>query len=406
MRILYSHRIQSRDGQSVHVEELIAAFRALGHEVRVAGPGFYAASSFGAESRRIATLRRLLPPAVAEAAELAYNLPAWRRLAAAAAEFAPELLYERYNLYHLAGAALARRRRIPYLLEVNAPLAEERSRHGSLRLRRLAARLEAATWRAADGVLAVTGVLKARIVAAGVDPARVLVVPNGVVLARFPPAPPATSPGGPLTLGFVGFVRDWHGLDAVIEGLAAHPDPALRFTVIGDGPARPGLAALAARLGVAGRVDFAGLMAHEAVPQAIAAFDIALQPRVVEYASPLKIFDYMAAGRAIVAPDQPNIREVLTDGVTALLFDPARPGAMWQAVAHLAGDAALRARLGAAARAALERQDYTWQGNAARLLAWAATLPPRAAATLPPRAATTLAPRAATTTLPPRRGAG
>lgn len=387
MRILYSHRIQSRDGQSVHVEELIAAFRALGHEVRVAGPGFYAASSFGAESRRVAALRRLLPPALAEMAELGYNLPAWRRLAATAQGFAPELLYERYNLYHLAGAALARQRRIPYLLEVNAPLAEERSRHGSLRLRRLAARLEGATWRAADGVLAVTGVLKARIVEAGVDPARVLVVPNGVVLARFPPAPPRadSAPGGPLTLGFVGFVRDWHGLDAVIEGLAAHPDPALAFTVIGDGPARPGLAALAAERGVAARVRFAGLVAHAEVPRAIADFDIALQPRVVEYASPLKIFDYMAAGRAIVAPDQPNIREVLEDGVTALLFDPAQPGAMWQAIARLAGDAALRARLGAAARAALERRDYTWQGNAARILAWASALAPRAATTLPPR---------------------
>ena len=60
---------------------------------------------------------------------------------------------------------------------------------------------------------------------------------------------------------------------------------------------------------------------------------------MVDYASPLKIFDYMAAGRAIVAPDQENIREILRDGETALLFDPSRPEAMWQAIARLARDA-------------------------------------------------------------------
>ncbi len=371
MRILYSHRIQSRDGQSVHVEELVAAFRALGHAVRVVGPGFYAGHGFGGESRRVAALRRMLPGALAEAAELAYNLPAYRRLAAAARELRPELIYERYNLYYLAGAALARRLGVPYFLEVNAPLAEERSRHGGLRLHRLAALAEGRVWRAADCVLAVTEVLKARLVAAGVDPARVRVVPNGVVPERFPLA--AAPADGAVVLGFVGFVRDWHGLDAVIRGLAAHPDRSLRFAVVGDGPARPGLAALAERLGVADRVAFAGLLAHEAVPEAVAGFAIAVQPRVVDYASPLKIFDYMAAGRAIVAPDQPNIREVLEDGRTALLFDPARPEAMWQAITRLIDDAPLRRRLGAAARAELMRRDYTWRGNAARIVGWAET---------------------------------
>ena len=124
-------------------------------------------------------------------------------------------------------------------------------------------------------------------------------------------------------------------------------------------------------LGLAGRVRFTGLQAREQVPALIAGFDIALQPRVVEYASPLKIFEYMAAGRAIVAPDQENIREILRDGETALLFDPARPEAMWQAIRRLAGDAALRHRLGSAARAEIVRRDYTWAGNARRVVGWA-----------------------------------
>ena len=381
MRILYSHRIQSRDGMSVHLEELVAAFRQQGHVVQVVGPGFYAATGFGGESRTVALLRRLLPGVAGELAELAYNLPAYCRLRRACRTFRPELIYERSNLFYLAGAWLARRTGLPYFLEVNSPLAEERARHGGLRLRALAGAAERHTWRYADCVLAVTEVLRQRILAAGCAPERVRVVPNGVWLERFSgpePAPgskpPGRSPRGPgaagrpPVLGFVGFVRDWHGLDAVIRGLAQAEASLL---VVGEGPARPGLEALAASLGVAERVHFTGLVAHDQVPRTVAGFDIALQPRVVDYASPLKIFDYMAAGRAIVAPDQPNIREVLEHERTALLFDPACEGAMWAAIARLLGDAALRRRLGAAARAELERRDFTWPGNAARIVAWA-----------------------------------
>jgi glycosyltransferase involved in cell wall biosynthesis len=383
LRILYSHRIQSRDGQSVHIEEMVAALRALGHEVTVVGPRFYEASGFGAENRLVALLRRHLP-VLAELAELAYNLPAYWRLARAARALRPDLLYERYNLFFLAGAWLARWHGVRYFLEVNAPLAEERARHGGLRLRRLAQLAERHVWCRADCVLPVTAVLARHIAEAGVRPECIRVVPNGVVPERYPP-PAQDAPGrSPLVLGFVGFVRDWHGLDAVISGLATPAGAGLCFEVIGEGPARPGLEALAVSLGVAERVRFAGLLPHAAIPAAVAGFDIALQPRVVNYASPLKLFDYMAAGRAIVAPDQPNIREILEHERTALLFEPARPEAMWQAIARLAEDAPLRRRLGEAARAELLRRDYTWRGNAARITAWAAARPaPVRAAPLP-----------------------
>src|SRR5215469_18743798 len=136
LRILYSHRIQSRDGQSVHVEALVAALRELGHEVLVVGPGFYEQAKFGGESGFVAALRARLPRALAELAELAYNIPAWLRLRMACRRFRPDLIYERYNLYYLAGTLVARRTGIPLFLEVNAPLAEERSRHGGLGLDR------------------------------------------------------------------------------------------------------------------------------------------------------------------------------------------------------------------------------------------------------------------------------
>jgi glycosyltransferase involved in cell wall biosynthesis len=374
MKILYSHRIGSRDGQGIHLDAMVAALRAAGHEVRVVGPASFDRTDLGGDSRAVSILREKLPAFVGELAELAYILPATLRLSRAAAEFRPDVIYERANLFHLAGTLVAARRRLPLLLEVNAPLAEERGRFGNLALRRVAAALERLAWRRASRVLPVTEVLAGKIRAAGVPDARITVVPNGIHPEDFPAVAlrPAEAEG-PLVLGFVGFVRDWHGLDHVVRAMAAYRGRRpLALQVVGDGPARPGLETLAAELGIADRVRFTGLAAREVVPGMIGGFDIALQPASVAYASPLKVFEYMAAGRAIVAPDQPNLREVLRHGETALLFDPGSPEAMWQAVLQLAEDAALRQRLGEAARAEIARRDLTWEGNARKMLALAA----------------------------------
>jgi glycosyltransferase involved in cell wall biosynthesis len=200
------------------------------------------------------------------------------------------------------------------------------------------------------------------------------VVPNGIDPVRFERLPQRPAAVDKVVLGFVGFVREWHGLDTVIAAMAADPATPLELVVVGDGPAVPALRQQAAALGVADRVHIAGLVAHDAIPELVAGFDIALQPRVVAYASPLKLFEYMAAGKAIVAPDQPNIREVLVDGVTALLFDPAEPDSMWTAIRRLAADPPLRGRLGAAASTEVARHAYTWRANAERVVAWADTL--------------------------------
>jgi glycosyltransferase involved in cell wall biosynthesis len=100
------------------------------------------------------------------------------------------------------------------------------------------------------------------------------------------------------------------------------------------------------------------------MPQHVASFDIALQPDVVPYASPLKLFEYMAMGCAIVAPDSDNIREILAHEQDALLFDHRRPETFGQAVQRLIDEPQLRERLGKGARATLERKNRTWRHNA------------------------------------------
>ncbi len=173
---------------------------------------------------------------------------------------------------------------------------------------------------------------------------------------------------GKLVLGFTGFVRPWNGLDRVIQLL---PVLAASFNVhlllVGDGPARVPLERLAADSGVRDRVTVTGIVPREAIGSHLAAFDIALQPGVTAYASPLKLFEYMAAGLAIVAPDTANIREILTDRVDALLVDPARAEPLAAAITELCRDEVLRQRVGAAARATIDRRGLTWLANAQRV---------------------------------------
>lgn len=377
MKILYHHRTASRDGQAVHIEEMVQALRALGHEVLVVAPAMHddaGGQDMGAEVGWVARLRQRLPKALYELLELGYSLLAYRRLQAAAARFQPDVLYERYNLYLLAGLALKWRRRIPLLLEVNAPLVDERMRFGGLGLPWLGRWAERKVWAGADVVLPVTEVLAGHVAACGVPTERLVVIHNGINEAHFATAPDTASAkaalGWPdaLVLGFTGFVRDWHGVDRVLHWLAsADAPPQARLLMVGDGPARSDLEALAGQLGIAPRVRFTGVVPRSEVPRHVAAFDIALQPAVVPYASPLKLFEYLALGKAVVGPRQPNLEEVLTDGVNALLFDPAAPGALEAALSRLCSDTSLRADIAAGSAATIQRLGLTWRHNAQRV---------------------------------------
>ena len=169
-------------------------------------------------------------------------------------------------------------------------------------------------------------------------------------------------------LGFTGFVRDWHALESVLRLLVESAlSDNLHFLIVGDGPARPGLEQEARNLGIANRLTFTGPVQRDQVPEYVAAFDIALQPGVTPYASPLKLFEYMALGRAIVAPNKPNIREILVDGETAVLFDPDNPTSFPSAIDRLISDPYLREEIGSAARKIIIERDLTWEHNARRI---------------------------------------
>ena len=378
MRILFHHRIASRDGQSVHIEEMIAALERQGHETRLVGPASWAASGFGSSNTVVDAIKRMIPGALYELLEVAYNVKAFFRLRKAVAEYKPDVIYERFSLFLFAGVWVRRLTGLPLLSEVNAPLFEERAKNDGLKLHALGRWAQGYIWRRADHVLPVTGVLARTVTEYGVAADKVTVIPNGIDPRRFDAAATVTTeaaktalgvPPERVVIGFTGFIRGWNAVHRLLEFAAARRELNVHILVVGDGPARQPLLDYAAEKGIPDRLTITGVVGRDDVARHVAAFDMAVIPGVTPYASPLKLFEYLQLGRAIVAPDTENIREILTHERDALLFDPAQDDALEAALLRLASDGALRTRLGHSARETISEKSLTWDQNAERVVA-------------------------------------
>jgi glycosyltransferase involved in cell wall biosynthesis len=381
MRILFHHRIASRDGQAVHIEEMIAALRLQGHETILVGPPGFETTEFGDSNPFVDRIKRLIPGALYELLEVAYSVKAFLRLRSAVRLHRPDVIYERFSLFLFAGAWLRRLSGLPLLLEVNSPLYEERAKNDGLRLHRLGRWAQRMLWNRADHVLPVTGVLARTVAEYGVPASRISVIPNGINPERFGAVPGIDAAkvalGVPprLVLGFTGFIRGWNAVHRLIDFVALQRDRFdLHILVVGDGPARESLQEHARSRGVADRLTISGIVGRDDVARHVAAFDIAVLPGLTPYSSPLKLFEYLQLARAIVAPDTENIREILTDGQDAVLFDTEADGDLEAALLRLCGDPALRERLGNAARSTIIAKSLTWGHNAERVVAIAETL--------------------------------
>ena len=225
--------------------------------------------------------------------------------------------------------------------------------------------------------------MRGELIALGADAERAYAAHDGVRLDRFAGLPDQHSarvavgwPQDGLIAGYVGRLHTMamdKGAGLLVDALAQIDGVALALVGGPDDQAE----ALRARWIAHGlpenRFLYAGQVAPGRVPLYLRALDIAAMPfpwteHFAWYASPIKLFEYMAAGCAIVASDLPSTAEVVTDGETALLVPPSDVDALAAAIQRLGSDPALRATLGAAART-LALRDYTWGGRAHFILA-------------------------------------
>jgi glycosyltransferase involved in cell wall biosynthesis len=240
---------------------------------------------------------------------------------------------------------------------------------GSSKLARLAKR-EAAVWRGAAGYVTITRGLADVLTRKFGSRENLAVVPDGVRLptARARTPPPADAAG---VVAYAGHLYPWKGVDVLLGALARLPHQ--RGLIIGGHEAEPDLERLrstARSLGIADRIEWTGMVAPRDVPRLLSRAEILVLPNQSttissHFTSPLKLFEYMAAGRAIVASDLPALREVLTDGENAVLVPPGDPDALAAAITRVLADAALRERLGRAAFDAAAA--FGWDRRAAAL---------------------------------------
>ncbi|MCA8941408.1 MAG: glycosyltransferase family 4 protein [Planctomycetes bacterium] len=379
-RILYHHRIRAEDGQAMHVRELIRALREEGHEVHECALVPKGDTEGGSNAEPVGGFwqRVRLPRVATEVMEIAYNRTAMRMLESACDRFRPDFIYERHALHLFAGLRVARRRRLRLLLEVNSPMVDEMTRLRLLHFRRRAARVEREVLGGADRVFPVTAVLRDWLVRCGADPAACRVVPNGADPARYGDTTRAEaaalrrSRGVPATapvIGFVGYMRDWHRLDFAVDALGLPGMDQVHLCLVGEGPALPSVVGRAQQLSVGDRVHVFPAVPPREVPKHVSMFDVGMIPAINPYSSPLKLFDYFAAGVAAIAPDQPNVRESVTDAENGILFAADDGDAFGSRLAAALGDLDRTRAIGRAGLDRLLERDWTWRGNARRVVA-------------------------------------
>ena len=366
MKILYHHRIASKDGQYVHVEAIITSLKTLGHEVLIVAPTVSEQSEFGSSGQWVSSLKKSLPKALYELLEFSYSFYDLLLLCIAILKHRPDCIYERSNLFLPSGIWAKKLFRLPLQLEVNSPLYIERKKYGGIALDGLARWSERYTWKNADQVLPVTHVIADYLQAEGVSKEKITVIPNGVDTDVFQPKNPTNRKPefkNKLVIGFVGFCREWHKLDEIITLLAREQRTDLALLIVGDGPVINQLRDQAKSLGFENNFFSTGFVSREEMPLWLDQIDIALQTAVTPWASPLKLIEYLAKGHAIVAPNATNIRELLTDGRNALLFKEDDFTDMLKMIDRFINDDELRVRLQQGALATIQEKALTWSNN-------------------------------------------
>jgi glycosyltransferase involved in cell wall biosynthesis len=411
MKILYlcsdlGVPVLGRKGAAVHVRELVAAFGRAGHDVVLAAQ-LLNKSPWEEPARIDAPLLQIAPsPAMAgavaalkefnnrlgvenplpgELRRILYNRELETELKRRFEAEPPDLIYERASLFATAGISLARQLRSPIILELNAPLAQEQATYRTTGLSELAAQVERWTLSHADAVLTVSEPLRQHVLALGVAPDRVHVLPNGVNPALFHPAAPDKAvdrrwhlDGGPV-VGFVGGLRPWHGVEVLpllLERLATRHN-GVRLVVAGDGPLRSELERQLEQRGLRSKAVITGLLPHDEIPTLIRRFDVAVAPysqaNHAFYFSPLKIFEYMACGAPVVAPRLGQIAELLRHGETGLLYSAGDVDALAACCDQLLAEPAVRRRIGTAAAQFIASR-FTWDHNVQAIVKLARTL--------------------------------
>jgi glycogen(starch) synthase len=286
-----------------------------------------------------------------------------------------DILYERDSTISYGGLMAARRMGIPLVLEVNGDLIEEWEHlglHFSKGQRAIVHLITRQLYRRASHIVTVGETIRRHLIRRwGLNPKQVSVVTNGADVELFHRINGAERVKKRYSLGlgpviiFVGGFQPWHGVELILDGFAKIVTTKLdaKMVFVGDGPLYADLQGQVQARRLSTSVILTGRLEHNEVVKLINIADIAViyhrgsAAEIVE--TPLKLFEYMAAGKAILAPAVPNMERILTDRVNALLVPPEDPAALAHAMVELLENRHLRISLGECAKKeAIEKHSW------------------------------------------------
>ena len=388
MRIVYvcadrGIPVYSDKGASIHIQEMIQAYIALGHEVKVVcarvGNGYGKSDSLDV----VPVVSTGETPIGREQKELAAMKlgDAMTDYLVKLHQYWPfDLIYERYSLWSAAGCRTGTLLKLPTIVEVNAPLVEEQSIYRELALHAEARDIEAEVYRSATALASVSKQMSDYLIKHGASSDRVHTIGNAVNTDMFTPTVRAASIDGideeHFVVGFSGSLKMWHGIDILLLSFQQfhRQVPTSRLLIVGDGPKRGWAEGFVAGAGLADAVIFTGWVSHDLLPSYLARMDIATAPyppSPSHYFSPLKLYEYLAMGRPVVATDIGQTAELLSGNKKALLVEPGNVEAFTEALLKLKNDPVLADRL--SVEAAEEGKRHDWRDNARRIVEIAAT---------------------------------
>lgn len=376
MKILYHHRTLGDGAEGIHIREMVKAFRALGHQVKVIGPAGESVPEHSAKPNKLSLIKQRIPAILYELLEIAYTPYCLLKTSWEIHNFKPDFIYDRYITFN-AGIVLAGKiRSIPVCLEVNAPLAMERSTEQDERLifKQLASWIERWVCTNATETIVVSTPLKSYLESIGVPKDKCVVMPNGADPDHFIPKPKDQQndlrqtlkiPQDYFIVGFTGILRPWHGLDLLINAVERMLNNGHKvfLLIVGDGPYRETLEKIAKQANIESSVRITGRISHGEIPDYVALFDAAVSPRATFYASPMKVLEYMALGKPVVVPATPNFFDIIEEGSEGISFTEGNAKSLEQAILRLYQSTELRQTIGRRARQKVE-QRLNWQWNA------------------------------------------
>lgn len=388
MNILFHHRTRGRGAEGVHIRGVVKGLTQLGHKVSIlsfpgAEPEAEEITAPETDKNKtnkksgfslLSEITKHVPEFVFEMFELAYNLLAVFRLNKSVKSNDINLIYERYSLFMFAGVWWAKRNNIDIILEINDSCQVHRVR--ALTFKKLAAKIERWIFKNATGLVFISSRFKEVAEQAYGEIAPCVVSPNAADLDKFIIDKPAgialrkeLGINDKLVLGYVGAFVHWHGIDWFVDLICQHlPDhPNLVLLLVGDGVAFQPIKARIAEAGVGSQVILTGKLEHKAVASYLSAMDFGILPDSNDYGSPMKLFEFMAMGKGMVAPNFSPIAEVVTDNDTSWLFPAGDRKACIDKVLDIAQNPTIHTQVGINARAYIERERQ-WKHNAEQLL--------------------------------------